>query len=238
MKPKIFLCILLSILSVANSIGQKNNKKLSITGFVLDSNQKPVSGAMIFIDNVRTDAISNGKGFYRVKVNPNAVSISAFSQTNGLDEAEIGGRTTINLNLKTSGLTSKPKVQNLTDDETINVGYGTVKRKDLTTTVGKIDATNKRFASYHDIYEMIRGELPGVQVRGKSIMIQGPTSINLSSEPLFVVDGVIVTSVDYIFPQEVKSIEVLKGSAASIYGSRGANGVILINLIGSGDIKK
>jgi TonB-dependent SusC/RagA subfamily outer membrane receptor len=85
---------------------------------------------------------------------------------------------------------------------------------------------------------MIRGEVAGVQVNGKSIRIQGPSSFNLSTEPLFVVDGIVVTSIDEISPQMVKSIDILKGSAASIYGSRGSNGVILINLIGSPDRKK
>jgi TonB-dependent SusC/RagA subfamily outer membrane receptor len=113
-----------------------------------------------------------------------------------------------------------------------------MKRKDLTTQVGKIDGTNKKYAAYRDIYDMIRGEIPGVQVRGKSILIQGPGSLNLSTEPLLVVDGVIINSIDDISPREVKSIEVLKGASASIYGSRGANGVIMIYLIGAGDFKK
>jgi TonB-dependent SusC/RagA subfamily outer membrane receptor len=92
--------------------------------------------------------------------------------------------------------------------------------------------------THQNIYEMIRGEIPGVQVTGKSIMIQGPSSINLSTEPLIVVDGVPTASIDDISPQMVKSIEVLKGAAASIYGSRGANGVILINMRGAPEKKK
>jgi TonB-dependent SusC/RagA subfamily outer membrane receptor len=135
-------------------------------------------------------------------------------------------------------LSSKSQVQNPANDETINVGYGTVKRKNLTTQVGKIDGTNKKYAAYQNIYDMIRGELPGVQVRGKSILIQGPSSINLSTEPLLVVDGVIINSIDDISPRDVKSIEVLKGAAASIYGSRGANGVIMIYLKSGMDYKK
>ena len=82
---------------------------------------------------------------------------------------------------------------------------------------------------------MLRGEVPGVQVNGTSIRIQGASSLTLSTEPLFVVDGVTVNSIDHILPQMVKSIQVLKGSSAAIYGSRGANGVLLINLINAGD---
>jgi len=81
---------------------------------------------------------------------------------------------------------------------------------------------------YQDIYDMIRGRFPGVEVSGKSIKIRGTTSLNISTEPLFVVDGVIVSSVDDIAPETVKSIEVLKGPDATAYGIRGSNGVILI----------
>ena len=110
--------------------------------------------------------------------------------------------------------------------------------------LGRAEATiigygaNDKYASYQNIYDMIRGEIPGVQVNGKSILIQGPSSINLSTEPLLVVDGITVSSIDDISPTMVKSIEVLKGAAASVYGSRGSNGVILISLRGSPERKK
>jgi TonB-dependent SusC/RagA subfamily outer membrane receptor len=81
---------------------------------------------------------------------------------------------------------------------------------------------------------MIQGKVPGVDVVGNKITIRGVGSLNLSSDPLFVVDGVAVSSIDNISPREVKSITVLKGASAAIYGTRGANGVILITLIGSG----
>ena len=204
----------------------------------MDINQKPVSGAFIFIDNRKTNIITDEKGFYKIKVSPKAKFITAFTLMNGVSKAEIGGRTTINFGLKGSAGSSKTEVGNTGNDETVDVGYGTIKKKDMTTSVGKIDATNKRYSSYTNIYDMLRGEIPGVQVIGKSIMIQGPSSINLSTEPLLVVDGVIVNSIDDISPQMVKSIEVLKGAAASIYGSRGSNGVILINMRGAPERKK
>jgi TonB-dependent SusC/RagA subfamily outer membrane receptor len=76
---------------------------------------------------------------------------------------------------------------------------------------------------------MLQGQ-PGVQVNGTRVIIQGQSTIIGSTDPLFVVDGSIVTSIEGISPQTVKSIEILKGPSASIYGSRGANGVILITL--------
>ncbi len=77
-------------------------------------------------------------------------------------------------------------------------------------------------------------EDPSIQVNGNKIVIRGVNSIN-STDPLLIVDGIIVSSIDYISPQMVKSIEILKGSDAAIYGSRGANGVVMITLIGAGD---
>jgi TonB-dependent SusC/RagA subfamily outer membrane receptor len=77
---------------------------------------------------------------------------------------------------------------------------------------------------------MIKGEVAGVEVIGTSIRIRGTSSLMSGTQPLLVVDGVTVNSIDNILPMMVKSIEVLKGSGAAIYGSRGANGVILITL--------
>jgi hypothetical protein len=111
MKIKILFFILSVVLSATTSVGQKNNKKVSISGVVLDSNQKPIPGAIIFIDNQRTNVTANGKGFYKIKVNPEAKKISVFTSNNGLKETEINGRTTINFILKTTDLSSNPQVK-------------------------------------------------------------------------------------------------------------------------------
>jgi TonB-dependent SusC/RagA subfamily outer membrane receptor len=92
--------------------------------------------------------------------------------------------------------------------------------------------------TYNDIYQMIRGEVSGVIVSGRNVQIQQGHSFFGSSEPLFVVNGTIVNSIDNINPLEVKSITVLKGSSAAIYGVRGANGVISINLINGSEKDK
>ena len=232
------LILVLSFFIIEPVLGQNSSKKVTISGVVLDSNQKPIKGAIIFIDNQKTNSETDEKGFYKIKVSQKAKSISVFTLMNGLNKAEIGGRTTINFELKAAASSQKKDEQIQSNEETVNVGYGTMKKKDLTTQVGKIDGTNKKYLSYQNIYDMIRGELPGVQVIGQKIIIQGPSSINLSSDPLLVVDGITVTSIDDISPQNVKSIEVLKGAAASIYGSRGSNGVIMIYMKGAPERKK
>jgi TonB-dependent SusC/RagA subfamily outer membrane receptor len=219
------------------SSGQKAGKKVTITGVVTDINQKPVKGAAIFIDNVKTGAVTNKAGYYKVKADPDAREILAFSFTNGANKAEINGKTNVNLTL-TDKKIDLPQDAGSDNEQLVNVGYGSVKKKDLTTSVSSIDGQHSQFVGYTNIYEMIRGRVPGVEVNGTSIVIRGVSSLTLSSEPLFVVDGVIVPSIDGIDPQMVESIEVLKGAAASIYGTQGGNGVILINLMRGGEMKK
>jgi TonB-dependent SusC/RagA subfamily outer membrane receptor len=93
---------------------------------------------------------------------------------------------------------------------------------------GVVNVKDSAVPVYQDIYDMIRGRVAGVEVSGRSIRVRGSNSLNVSTEPLFVVDGVIVREIDDIAPETVKSIEVLKGPDASAYGIKGSNGVIVI----------
>jgi len=218
------------------SFGQKVNRKITITGIVLDAKQKPVEGAALFIDKIKTTSVTDQNGYYKVKVSPDAKEILVFTLFNGASEEVINGRTSINFIL-TDKSTESANKDKTDQNKTVNVGYGTVQKRDVTTPVGVIDGQDPKFASCQSIYDMIRGRIPGVEVTGKSIKIMGSSSLNISTEPLFVVDGVIVNNIDDISPQTVKSIEVLKGPAASVYGTRGANGVILITRLTGKDKK-
>jgi TonB-dependent SusC/RagA subfamily outer membrane receptor len=231
MKMKNILVLVLALVAITPVTAQKPAKKITISGTVLDSDRRPIQGAYILIDNKKTESVTDLKGFYKVRVKPDAAVISIFTFTSGVREEAISGRTTINFSFPSKVPSQLNTVNG--KEEAVDIGYGTIKRADMSTSVGKIDGQSTKYASYQNIYEMIRGEFPGVQVSGKSITIQGPSSINLSSEPLYVVDGMVVTTIDDIRPQHVKNIQILKGPSASIYGSRGATGVILINLIGA-----
>jgi TonB-dependent SusC/RagA subfamily outer membrane receptor len=105
-----------------------------------------------------------------------------------------------------------------------------VKRKNLTTSVSKIDGRKIQYASYNSIFDMLQGTVPGVTVNNGSVRIRG-APFKPGYEPLYVVDGTPVNSIAEIPPQMVESIEVLKGPSSAIYGSRGANGAILVDLI-------
>ena len=236
MKSKIFLLILLSVLSINSSNGQKSNKKFVVSGIVTDAQKNPVTGALILIDQKNTNIVTNSKGFYKVRIRPDVDSIAVITFTMGVSSVAVNGRTTINFTLGRSASSQQNIPINSRVDEVVNIGYGNVKQKDLITPVSTIDGKNHKYASYKNIYEILRGT-PGVMVSGQSIKIHGSLSINSGTEPLFIVDGMSVESIDYISPIMVESISVLKGASTSIYGSRGANGVILINLIGASGIK-
>lgn len=233
MKTSICLLILFSAFLITfPASGQKESKKHLLTGKVTDNSGKPVKGAMIYVDDVNTWKSTDKNGNYKVKVKPDAIEISAISDGSGSGKNEIGGRQTIDIVL--NGIIAQEEEKN---DEKINVGYGEVDRKNLTQSVSKLNKNSTLVESYTNIYDMIKGQIPGVAVQGTSIRIQGANSFMGSTEPLLVVDGMIVQSLEDISPRDVKSIEVLKGSSAAIYGSRGSNGVILITLKSAKDLR-
>lgn len=113
------------------------------------------------------------------------------------------------------------------EEEYINIGYGKVKKKDTATSVSSLDV--ERGSGYTDIYEYIKGRFAGVDVVGTSIRIRGERSLLGSNEPLILVDGMETSDISDLSPEMVEKIDVLKdASSTAIYGSRGANGVILI----------
>ena len=117
-------------------------------------------------------------------------------------------------------------------DEEVNVGYGRVKRHNLTTSVSKVAIQDDVIGSYSNICEYLMGRVPGLQVTKVGseykYTIRGINSINSPTDPLFLVNGVETVDINYLNPRDIQSVEVLKDASASIYGTRGACGVILI----------
>lgn len=118
------------------------------------------------------------------------------------------------------------------ENEKLAIGYGYVSKDNLTSAIGHLDRRQQDFCSYNNVFDLIKGRFPGVQVTAGGgepiVIIRGVSSLTLSSCALYVVDGMVVGSIGSISPCQIKDIYVIKDSAASIYGSRGANGVILI----------
>jgi len=230
MKTKIILFIFLSFLVVAAASGQKNNKKIIISGMVSDALQKPLAGALILIDGKPTDSFTSIDGVFRLKVRSDADSITILAPGNRMSTVPIMGRTRIDFILDGADRSVQSARNDEANENRVDIGYGTARQKDLVSPVSKIDNKGNKYDGYKDIYEVLKGT-PGVIVRGNSVQINGPSSILSGTEPLYVVDGMTVQSIDWISPMMLESISILKGSSAAIYGSRGANGVILITLV-------
>ena len=235
MKFKLILLLFLSVFVINTTYGQKAGKKFTVSGYVMDAGKNPVTGALILIDKNNTGKTTNAEGFYKIKVRSDAATITIFTMYGASAEVSIDGRSSINFLVQEaspmqSQIQNKKKV-----DEVVDIGYGVIKKKHLTQSVNKIDATGTNYSSYTNIYDLLRNTAPGVQVSGKKVIIRGISTINANSDPLFVVDGNVTESIDNIPPSMVKSIQILKDASASIYGVRGSNGVILINTIKAGD---
>lgn len=117
------------------------------------------------------------------------------------------------------------------------IGYGYVSEDDLTAAVNQFTAGQNDFSRYNDMYELIRGRFPGVDIQNGDIVIRGSKTFMGSNAALIVLDGVIADSeiLRTISPIDVKNINVIKDGSSAVYGSRGANGVVLIETKKGGD---
>ena len=120
------------------------------------------------------------------------------------------------------------------EDEEINVGYGSVSKDELTYSVDQVKIDEKESTVYTNIWDYMRGRVPGVSIgpagagETPAITVRGISSVNLSTQPLILLDGIVTADISMLNPNDVASVSVLKDASAAIYGTRGANGVIMI----------
>ncbi len=114
----------------------------------------------------------------------------------------------------------------------VQVGYGYVNSKDLLNAVSSLNKNDTDFSVYSNMFDLIQGQFPGVTVQGNSIIVRGTNTFYgaEANAALLVVDGIIVSTQDFanISPLDVESVDVLKDGSSSVYGSRGANGVVIV----------
>jgi TonB-dependent SusC/RagA subfamily outer membrane receptor len=222
MKSKNFLALILIICLSQFSFGQNRDKKsdklVTISGKALTFDKNPVVGGVLYVDNIKTNIVTSSNGTYKIKVSPSATTLEVRSDIYGSCETTINNQTTINFTFKGADVPAlksenNPGMKNAQDSLNKASGH-----------------RGKKMNTYNDIYQMIRAEVSGVIVSGRSIQIQQGHSFFGSSTPLFVINGGIVETIDNVNPLEVKSIKILKGSEAAIYGLRGSNGVVSITL--------
>lgn len=218
---KSFSLVLFSFLLIQNSFfaQEKQNKKIKLTGFVTDYKNKPIEGALIFVDSVKTNKKTNKKGKYSVKVTIDNKLISVFSPQHGLMDIKYKGNKQINFIFP-----DNPKI--ISEVELLGLGYK----------VKKFGTDKSDYSNYTDIYQLLRTKFQNLEINKNSDIIrirgtQRDMSGNLGT-PLFIVNGSFVSTISTISPADIKSITVGRGNN-SIYGSRGASGVIKIKLKGS-----
>jgi TonB-dependent SusC/RagA subfamily outer membrane receptor len=231
MKYKLILIIFTAFVAIHDSDAQKSMKRFTVSGYVKDVNNNPLAGVMILLDNKNTGKVTHENGFFKIKVSSDNKIISVLSRNGASTGIPIEGRSSISFILEDSTIQRKIKNNDKGTFETVNTGYGYIKKDHYTQPSDKTKMTVTDYSSFTNIYDLLRSKFSAVEVVGEKVYVRGTSTLVGGSDPLFIVDGVIVESIDFIQPSIVKSIDVLKGTAASIYGVRGSNGVIIINTI-------
>lgn len=200
-----------------------------IKGVVSDANGDPLVGVSVFVDGTTIGVSTDADGKYTIDI-PDAKGKTLVFSCIGMATKEIliGQNTTVNITLEedTNFL-----------DETVVIGYATVKRRDLLGSVTSVGADAIAAVPVTTVGEALTGKMAGVQVTTTEgdpdaeikIRVRGTGSITQDSSPLFIVDGFPVDNISDIAASDIQSIDVLKDAfSTAIYGSRGANGVVLV----------
>lgn len=219
----------------ADVVSEKDNMSIhetlqskTVTGVVVDAAGVPVIGANVIVKGTTVGTITDFDGNYSLEVPENAVlQISYIGYLT--EEVTVGDKSFINVTLKEDS-------QAL--DELVVVGYGTMRKSDVTGSIATAKGDELTKQQNFSALDNLRGKVSGVNIFSNSsqpgaysnrVIIRGMATINSSSDPLYVVDGVVMENFDLVNPNDIESMEVLKdASAAAIYGARGANGVIMV----------
>ncbi|MCF8222373.1 MAG: TonB-dependent receptor plug domain-containing protein [Bacteroidales bacterium] len=228
MKWKILLIVPLLLVHL-NGVAQEKEEMIRIKGKVTTANDKPVANAFIFIDGEILTKKTNTNGRFRIRIPESSEKIAIYTIDNRFAETDITNKKRYDLTLSETLDSLNAKIS-VSEEEMVDLGYFKSRADKLTSDIGVVKSKKGEESYYDDIYQMIKGEIPGVNVVGRSITIRGPGSFNQSNQPLFVVDGSPIRSISHIMPSDVASISVLKGASASMYGARGSNGVIVIKM--------
>ena len=226
-KRKIFLAMLFSMLWLT---GFAQN---DVTGVVKDGTGEPLIGVSVMIKGSTTGTVTDFDGNFTMKSVPSSAQLQFSYIGFQTQVVNVGNTTNFNITLLED---------NTTLEDVVVIGYGTMKRKDLTGSVSSVTGDKLAAVPVSTVSEALQGKLSGVNVTAQdgrpgaamTIRVRGGGSITQSNDPLYIVDGVAVSSIDDIPADNIESIDVLKdASSTAIYGARGANGVILITTKGA-----
>ncbi len=219
------LCIAFHLLLCAGTV----TAQTVVTGDVTDSGGA-VIGATVLLNGSASGTITDTEGKFTLQV-PDPQSAVLTISFIGMEKSEYA------LKGKTSGIRIELKPSDSILEETVVIGYGTQRRKDLTGSVASISAKTIEKVPVSSVGQAMVGRMPGVQVTATDgspdpeilIRVRGGGSITQDNSPLFIVDGFQIGGLNAVPPTDIESIDILKDAAATaIYGARGANGVVII----------
>ena len=227
MKMKNIKNILLCTAATLLCITAYSQERIKVRGTVVDENGDPLIAAGVSQSGTDNGTVTDADGKYVISV-PSDASLSFSYISYITQEVAVGGRSVVDIKLRPD---------NTQLEEVVVIGYGTVKKSDLTGSVSSISDKALKDFKTSSVVEALGGQIAGVNITasdgtpgaGYDIKIRGVGTVNGDSAPLFIVDGFEVSSIDFLASQDIQSIDVLKdASAAAIYGARAANGVVLV----------
>lgn len=225
---KYLLMVLLLAVSGVSALAQHH----SVKGTVTDPQGYPVVGMAVVEEGTLNGTITDANGNYTITLPSKDAVIKFYALGYKTLTEQVGGRDVINITAEEESIAL---------DAVVAIGYGTVRKKDLTTAVSTVSNEDMKLRPVTEASGFIQGKVAGVTVQqtsglpgsGMTVRVRGASSITSSNDPLYVVDGVPVGTgnyaIAYLSPQDIENMQILKdASSAAIYGSRAANGVVLI----------
>ncbi len=204
--------------SGASGLPAVQQQTLSVRGHVVDEAGEPLIGVTVRIDNATGGTVTDIDGNFSLTVPSDRTNL-VFSYT---------GYKTMTIQAS-SNMSVRMEPDALGLDEVVVIGFGTVKKRDVTGAVAQVKSDVILQTPTSDVATSLQGRITGLDVNGSEMRIRGNRSINGSNEPLVIIDGVQGGSLSDINPDDIESIDVLKdASSTAIYGSQGANGVIIV----------
>ena len=208
----------------------------TVTGNVVDETGEAVIGATVMEKGTKNATVTDFDGNFTIKLESgNVLTISYIGMQS--QDVNVAGKSSVNVILKEDATTLQ---------DVVVVGYGTMKKQDLTGSVSSVNTEQLNAKGAPSVLGNLQGSNPGVNItqtsgRGGSysIEIRGKSSINSNTTPLYVVDGVMCDDIDWLNPQDIERIDVLKdASSTAIYGSRATAGVVMVTTKGGVTVKR
>lgn len=207
----------------------QETEKATVNGIIVDNAGEPLAGASVTVEGTTNGVLSDSKGAFTLTTARGNTLVISFM---GYKTQKVVASSSENLTVKLEDNSIL-----LSEATVVVVGYGTMRKSDLTGAIASVSSDNLKKGVVTSSEQLLQGKVAGLTIIqgsgdpsvGASVRLRGGTSLSAANSPLFVVDGIPGVDINSIQPSEITSMDVLKdASAAAIYGSRGANGVIII----------